>query len=188
MRASAPGDSALLLLDVVDVLDELSIPYAVVGAMAASVHGVVRASIDADALLLVPASKSLKNLESRLAALGLRVRHSRGSADDPIAGVLSSTDRHKNRVDLLIGLRHFPKEASKRRMTVPFMGSRLQVVGLEDFIAMKLYAGGPKDLDDVRNALLTQKSKIRLPLLRKIVKNYGAEPSLLLEKILAALQ
>lgn len=188
MRASAPGESALLLLDVVDVLDDLSISYAVVGAMAASVHGVVRASIDADALLLVPASKSLKNLESRLAALGLRVRYNRGGADDPIAGVLSSTDRHKNRVDLLIGLRHFPKEASERRTTVPFMGSQLQVVGLEDFIAMKLYAGGPKDLDDVRNALLTQKSRIRLPLLRKLAKGYGTEPLARLDQILAARQ
>jgi hypothetical protein len=43
-----------LLLDAVDVLARNGISYAVIGAMAASVHGVVRASIDADAVLAVP--------------------------------------------------------------------------------------------------------------------------------------
>jgi hypothetical protein len=46
MRAQRPGESALLLLDAIDVLTGAGIPYAVIGAMAASVHGVVRASID----------------------------------------------------------------------------------------------------------------------------------------------
>ena len=49
MRTKGPGEAALLLLDVVALLRIEKIDYAVIGAMAASVHGVVRASIDADA-------------------------------------------------------------------------------------------------------------------------------------------
>ena len=51
MRTTQVGQSALLLLDAVGVLVTRNIPYAVIGAMAASVHGVVRASMDADAVL-----------------------------------------------------------------------------------------------------------------------------------------
>ena len=47
MRARQAGESALLLLDAVDLLERAGISYAVVGAMAAAVHGVVRASMDA---------------------------------------------------------------------------------------------------------------------------------------------
>jgi len=43
-----PGESALLLLDVIDSLAGQNIEYAVVGALAASIHGAVRASMDAD--------------------------------------------------------------------------------------------------------------------------------------------
>jgi hypothetical protein len=51
MKARAPGQSALLLLDVVQELTAQNIDYAVIGAMAAAVHGSIRATTDADALL-----------------------------------------------------------------------------------------------------------------------------------------
>ena len=53
MRATRSGESALLLLDVIDLLADQSIEYAVVGALAASIHGAVRASMDADVVLSV---------------------------------------------------------------------------------------------------------------------------------------
>ena len=48
MRTRRSGESALLLLDAIEVLAREQVGYAVVGAMAASVHGVLRASMDAD--------------------------------------------------------------------------------------------------------------------------------------------
>ena len=47
------GESVLLLLDVIDLLTDQNIEYAVVGALAASIHGAVRASMDADVVLSV---------------------------------------------------------------------------------------------------------------------------------------
>jgi hypothetical protein len=38
-------------------------------------------------------------------------------------------------------------------MDVPFQGASLRVIGREDFIAMKVFAGGRQDLADARNAL-----------------------------------
>jgi len=51
MRTSAPGQSALLMADVAEFLTTQGVRYAVIGAMAAAVHGVVRASLDADAVV-----------------------------------------------------------------------------------------------------------------------------------------
>jgi hypothetical protein len=65
MRAQRPGESALLLLDAIDSLSRANVAYAVVGAVAASVHGAVRASLDADAILAVH-SGELAALERRL--------------------------------------------------------------------------------------------------------------------------
>jgi hypothetical protein len=53
MRTNRSGESALLLLDVVDLLAVQKIEYAVIGALAASVHGAVRASMDADVVLSI---------------------------------------------------------------------------------------------------------------------------------------
>jgi hypothetical protein len=53
MRTNRSGESALLLLDVVELLAREKIEYAVIGALAASVHGAVRASMDADVVLSV---------------------------------------------------------------------------------------------------------------------------------------
>ena len=53
MRATRSGESALLLLDVVDLLLDQKIDYAVVGALAASIDGAMRASMDADVVLSV---------------------------------------------------------------------------------------------------------------------------------------
>ena len=91
MRAQWPGESALLLLDAIDSLARSDVAYAVVGAMAASAHGAVRASMDAGAY--------------------------------------------------------------SRTIEIPFHGEPLRIIGVEDFIAMKLFAHGPQDLADARSAL-----------------------------------
>lgn len=53
MRTTRSGESALLLLDVIDLLSAQNVEYAVVGALAASIHRAVRASMDADVVLSV---------------------------------------------------------------------------------------------------------------------------------------
>lgn len=72
-------------------------------------------------------------------------------------------------------LKHFPSDAINRCRSISFLGLPLQFVGLEDFIAMKLFAGGPKDLEDVKNVLEFQKGKMDIPLLRRLVERYGRE-------------
>lgn len=58
------------------------------------------------------------------------------------------SDAFGSRVDVLVGLRGLDAQAFSRTLQVPFHGSTLDFIGREDFIAMKVFAGGPIDLQD----------------------------------------
>jgi hypothetical protein len=184
VRSNGPGQSALLLLDVVERLLHHGIDYAVIGAIAASVHGIVRASFDADALVSVTRPQ-LKTLASEFAAVGLRTELREGDLDDPIPALLALSDSHGNRVDLLGGLRGLEPAAFTRTIEVPFQGATMRVVGREDFIAMKVFAGGPQDLADARHAILIAGELLDIALLRRLSRGYGRAAMTILEKLLA---
>jgi hypothetical protein len=184
MRTKASGESALLLLDAIQVLRSANVDYAVVGAMAASVHGVVRASFDADALLSISIS-ALTELERSLMAAGFTTELRRGDMGDPISALLTLRDSFENRVDLLAGIRGFDPAAFSRTIEVALEGESLQFVGLEDFVAMKLFAGGPQDLVDARSALEAAPEPPNRVLLEGLAQRYGPETARSLESLLA---
>lgn len=172
MKARSPGQSALLLLDVAAILTEHQIDYAVIGGMAASVHGAIRATTDADALASITLPK-LAKLEKVLKRAGFETNLRRGDADDPIPALLAITDQHGNRVDLLAGLRGLDPEAFTRCITVPFQRTTVRVIGREDFIAMKCFAGGPQDLADACRVLETNDQPIDIDLVRRVARRFG---------------
>jgi predicted nucleotidyltransferase len=184
MRTKGPGESALLLLDVLGVLNLQKIEYAVVGAMAASVHGAVRASLDADAVLSLAAPR-LRTLEREFAAVGFRTECRFGDSDDPIAAMLVLQDGHDNRVDLIAGLRGLEPEAFNRAIKVPFQGVTLRVVGREDFVAMKLFAGGPQDIADAICVARVVGGGLDLHLLRRLAQRYGRDTVVALDRLIS---
>ncbi|PIW59549.1 MAG: hypothetical protein COW13_04495, partial [Candidatus Omnitrophica bacterium CG12_big_fil_rev_8_21_14_0_65_50_5] len=64
MKISGPGQSPLLLLSIIPSFNKVKIPYAVVGAFAASFYGVVRASLDADAVIFLQDDEKLNRFLS----------------------------------------------------------------------------------------------------------------------------
>src|SRR5689334_23111930 len=97
MRAQGPGQPAPLLLDILDILQKLDVPSAIVGALAVSYHGVPRASVDADAAIFLQGTgKNAGDVQSALIDAGYEVRFSPGEFDDPIAGVLIVEDAYEN--------------------------------------------------------------------------------------------
>jgi hypothetical protein len=183
MKARGPGQSTLLLLDVAQVLVKEKVEYAVVGAMAAAVHGSIRATTDADALLSVALSR-LGPLEKAFRRAGFESELRRGDADDPIPALLVLSDRHGNRVDLLAGLRGLDPEAFSRLLTVSFQGGTLPVISREDFIAMKCFARGPQDIADARVALRPRDAQVNIELLRRVTRRFGRPATDVLEGLL----
>ena len=172
MKANGPGQSALLLLDVIAVLEAAGFDYAVVGAMAAAVHGAVRASVDADAVLSAT-TQQLAALKAEFESLGLKTKLTHGGADDPIAAVLLVQDQFENRVDLLAGLRGLQATAYARSIRIQLDDRTIKFIGREDFIAMKAFAGGPQDLADARHAINTDREDLDIELLRGIAVKFG---------------
>ncbi len=184
MSTTGPGQSLLLLLDVVAVLQERSIEYGVVGATAASVYGTVRATSDADALVSVPL-RELADLEQRIRKTGLTTELHRGDSEDPIHALLAISDEFGNRVDLLGGLRGLDPAAFERTIAVRFSGTTLRIIGREDFIAMKCFAGGVQDLADAQEAIELAEPPIDLDLVRRVTRRFGRPAADELEKLLA---
>ena len=152
MRTKGSGESPLLLLDVIDVLNALQVPYAIVGAFAASFYGVIRASVDADAVIsLSSAPVSLGALVDALHKAGLKATRSRGEPGDPIGTVIHVKDCFDNCVDLLMRIRGMAEAAFTRTIETKFMHMPVRVIGVEDFIAMKLFVGSPKDIKPSQN-------------------------------------
>jgi hypothetical protein len=183
MRARGPGESAKLLLDVVDVLASCSIDYAVIGALAASLHGAGRASLDAD---LVVSSSVLEGtrINHALKQAGLSTELRRGDPEDAIPGLVRVSDAFGNQVDVLLGIRGLDPKAFARTVEVPLEGTRLRFVGREDFIAMKVAAGGPIDLLDAQNAIAADPKSLDVELVRNLGLRFGADASASLERML----
>jgi hypothetical protein len=81
--------------------------------------------------------------------------------------------------------RHIDYAAFTRAIDVPFKGSSMRVIGREDFIAMKVFAGGPQDLVDASNAIDIDPESLDQSLMQRLAKRYGKSAASALEKLLA---
>jgi predicted nucleotidyltransferase len=183
VKTQQAGQSALLFLDVVEVLEREKVNYAVIGAFALSVHGTIRGTTDVDAVLFTQ-PKQLANLQAAFERSGFRTELRRGDADDPIPAMLVLTDAFDNQVELLGGLRGMDPDVLSRTVEVPFMGVSLRIVGREDFIAMKCFAGGPQDIMDARSAYRSAQGPVDLDLLRAVTRRFGRNAADKLEEVL----
>lgn len=55
---------------------------------------------------------------------------------------------------------------------------------MEDFVAMKLFAGGPQDLSDAALAVVAAGDALDVPLLKRLASGYGHSAVEALEKLL----
>jgi hypothetical protein len=108
----------------------------------------------------------------------------RGDDDDPILSMLVLSDTYGNRVELLGGLRGMDPKVFSRAIEVPFHGINLRIVGREDFIAMKCFAGGPQDRADARAAFQGSQGPVDLDLLRAVTRRFGRDAADRLEELL----
>jgi hypothetical protein len=185
ITTTGAGQSTQLLADVASVLNTYRIDYAVIGALAVAVHGVVRASVDADAVVAA-AVPQLRELQSKLMAGHLFVELRTGGVNDPIAAMMIVTDRYGNRVDLLAGIQGLDGGVYQRSITLQPSGipTALKIVGREDLIAMKIAAGGPKDLMDAENCIAVAGDSLNVDLVRKLARHFGRDVLARCDKLL----
>lgn len=185
MTATGSGQPGHLLVDVLQALARLSVPNAIVGGFAVSFHGVVRGTDDADAAIwLKGTSLDEGGLLRELKSSGFQAELRTGESEDPIAAVIVVHDKYGNRTDLLLGVRGMDPAASSRAVSSTLLGSPIRVIGAEDLIAMKIFAGGGQDIDDVKKVLQVTGPRLDLDLVRHLTRRYGAGEARILDRLI----
>lgn len=181
-----PDDAPHLLASIGKSLDEAGAKWAVIGAMAVAYHGWIRASLDADALLsLRGTALDIDQLAEKLRREGRQVDLRMGEPGDPLGYVLRIRDGSGNQADLIGGIRKLDGGFWDRVVAQEWDGMPLRIASLEDLIALKLYAGGPKDLEDAEGVMRVQAGRLDNDLLRRLCKGFGTRAAKACERLLA---
>jgi len=146
------------LRKILSVLENLEVPYALIGGLALAFYNVVRATKDLDLLILL-SQVEMERLAGQLRAIGLSAQSRKGAPGDPVVGVVV--------VDLPIGASHvtcdlllpsarWQSQAVRDAGIFEVEGSQVRVVQARDLFLLKLYAGGPQDLLDAGSLLRLQ--------------------------------
>ena len=128
------------------------IPFAVIGAVAMAVHGVIRSTLDID-LLTLDARCLASEFWTPLDPFGISTQVRRGDDDDPLAGVVRMRATSGPSVDLVVGRAAWQHHVLERARETPVEGVSVPVASRVDVILLKLYAGGPQDAWDVEQLL-----------------------------------
>jgi hypothetical protein len=140
---------------------QTELSFALIGGLSVAVWGAVRATQDIDFLMDCEPSPIgdpglRKKLENYLKHQGCRVEWRVGDYDDPIPLLLRlglPRAYGKLGADILWAHKRWQRNALKRSITVAVAQRRVRVLHPEDLILLKLDAGGPQDLLDVRGML-----------------------------------
>jgi len=144
-----------LLAAVAGLLDERHVRYVLIGAGALAVHGISRATLDRDLLVVDPVvfdPTLWAPLSGALPAAGhCDIR--RGDADDPLLGVVRITAEGERDVDVIVGRHSWQRDVLLRSREVEIDGRSIPVATPADLILLKLYAGGTQDRWDIEQLL-----------------------------------
>jgi hypothetical protein len=147
-----------LLLDVIALLDQLRIPYALMGGFAVRTWGVPRPTYDADIAISVD-EEGLNRLLQALDDAGLHVpnEHKRGFLDT-VAGfrklkVSHFEDRNVWDVDFFLVRGPFLESAFSRTRRKTMDQREINIMAPEDLILLKLIAFRRKDQLDIEEIL-----------------------------------
>jgi hypothetical protein len=150
---------------VIDALEDLSVPYMLVGSLSSNVYGVPRATQDADFVIRLGESVSVSMIAQRL---GPRFRLDPQSTFE----IFTTTTRYVLQpVDISFVIELFllsddphDQERFARRRRVKVLGRDTWILSVEDVIVTKLrwssHGGRSKDVDDVRNVIALQHQNV----------------------------
>ena len=151
---------AELLSDLATALDAADIDWYLFGAQAAILHGVARLTADVDVTVRLPGAMSNELLVSLLEQHDFQPRF-RDRAFVERTRVMrfthAATALH---VDVVLAGPGIEDRFFERVETRDVEGVRVRVVSAEDLVVMKVLAGRPKDVDDVRAIVAAQRDRL----------------------------
>jgi len=152
-------------------LSKHNIPYMVVGGQAVLLYGEPRLTRDIDITLGVDVDH-LGEVLAVVQELNLKPLPKEIESFVRETMVLPTLDEHTGiRVDFIFSYTPYETGAIKRAKKVKIMGQEVNFASPEDLIIHKIFAGRPRDIEDVRTVLL-KNPDINLQYLRGWLKEF----------------
>ena len=163
-----------VVLRLVDVCEQLAIPYAIGGAIATSFWGVPRTTQDADCLVAVP-SVVYQRLSDALNLRGFEIEQPSGPQPVTVAALVEQVRRDKymtlscraTSVELFVPVVALQYSILERAVGRLFHGRTIRVTTAEDLILLKMAFHRQKDLQDIKGILHVQKGQLDIPYVRR---------------------
>jgi hypothetical protein len=172
---------------VAEILRQLEVPTAVIGAVALAVHLYPRYTKDFDLATNIEPFAELRRVEWVLAQQGFKVRRETPDPSDPLGGLLRVEGDDFEPIEIVNFYNPWPgaRDATAlarealREADIPLSPeSPLRVVRLSHLIALKLYAGGRKSTNDVMELLERNREHLDVAGLRDVCGRHGLGPAL----------
>ena len=162
---------------------------AVIGAIALAFHGYARATQDVDLATHVDPRTVLRELARVMQQQGYSARIILPDAQDPLGGVLNVTGEDFDAVQVVNFYNPWtasnnPGESSIRAAAACIPGYDLPVVDVPHLVALKLYAGGPRNRSDILE-LLERNRDVDRREIRRVCEQFdlGAELDAVLQDV-----
>ncbi len=138
-----------LLTTVSTLLRSRDIPHALIGAAALATHGVSRATLDQDLLVIDRAVLGRGFWADQQTEVIVDIRH--GDDEDPLAGVVRIRASGERDIDIVVGKHLWQADVLRRAVAGP--EDDAPVVQAADLVLLKLFAGGSQDRWDIEQLL-----------------------------------
>ena len=143
-----------LIARIASVFNAARIPYMIIGGQAVLLYGTPRMTRDIDITLGV-ATDGLEDVVTAVHTAGLKILPEDYRSFVGRTWVLPTKDEITGiRVDLIFSFTPYEREAIERAGAVSLRGTSVRFASLEDVIIHKVFAGRPRDLEDVRSIVL----------------------------------
>jgi predicted nucleotidyltransferase len=150
-----------------------SLPYMIIGGQAVLLYGEPRLTRDIDITLGVNTDR-LNELLEIVQELSLKPLPEDIESFVKQTMVLPTLDESTGiRVDFIFSFTPYETDAIKRGRKIEILGQEVSFASPEDVIIHKIFAGRPRDLEDVRTIIL-KNSEINIQYIRNWLKEFDA--------------
>ncbi len=138
------------LIALATTLDELRIPYMVIGGIALAFWGEPRATLDIDVTVWIDDADLAHRVIELTARLPARVRDPEAFAREHRVLPVTSLGAGATPVDIILGLLPYEREAIERAVTRHVGDAPVRVASVEDLVLHKIISDRDRDVTDAR--------------------------------------
>jgi len=138
-------------------LEKADLPYMIIGGQAVLLYGTPRMTNDIDITLGIDTG-GLERIVEAVEDIGLEIIPEDFRSFVEKTYVLPTRDQRSGiRVDFIFSFTPYERQAIARAKRVDLLNAGIMFAAVEDVIIHKIFAGRPRDLEDVRSILIKKR-------------------------------